>query len=189
MKPKKHPTAVDRFNDLREMESERLEQKRKMLHEQEMGKVEIKRMKYELKLIHAKNDTLRLSRRRDPSASPRRSPCQRRHDIDHRSPVSPPRPTRHAGPSRYSIADPARPTAAAATPLTSPSPAAGRMPSPFVYHDTPDSSLPNMYGLPQYGIPEFSNLDWGIAVGTSSSVSDTADGSADGSAQRSPWAV
>ncbi|KAJ7198689.1 hypothetical protein C8J57DRAFT_1634962 [Mycena rebaudengoi] len=89
---KKHPTAVDRFNDLREVESERMDRKRQMVYDQDMAKTELKRMKLELKLINARNEAARLAQTvREPSYSP-----HRRRLLGLSSPASP----RVAGPSR-----------------------------------------------------------------------------------------
>ncbi|KAJ7189670.1 hypothetical protein GGX14DRAFT_580529 [Mycena pura] len=69
---KKRPqNAVDRLNDIRESESTRLGEKRKLQHREEMERIKIKKMKYELKLLHAQNERMRLNRLAT-SPSPRR---------------------------------------------------------------------------------------------------------------------
>ncbi|KAJ7074852.1 hypothetical protein B0H15DRAFT_957044 [Mycena belliarum] len=69
---KKRPqTALDRMNDIREGESARLGEKRKLQHEEEMERIKIKRLKYELKLLQAENERTRLNRHAT-SESPRR---------------------------------------------------------------------------------------------------------------------
>ncbi|KAJ7772089.1 hypothetical protein DFH07DRAFT_953372 [Mycena maculata] len=61
--PKKKPqNAVDRLNDLRESESLRLSEKRKLQHEEEMERISVKRLKYELKKLEAENERRRLNR-------------------------------------------------------------------------------------------------------------------------------
>ncbi|KAJ7213871.1 hypothetical protein GGX14DRAFT_392646 [Mycena pura] len=60
---KKRPqNAVDRLNDIRESESTRLGEKRKLQHREEMERIKIKKMKHELKLLHAQNERMRLNR-------------------------------------------------------------------------------------------------------------------------------
>ncbi|KAJ7836701.1 hypothetical protein B0H14DRAFT_2589599 [Mycena olivaceomarginata] len=68
---KKRPqNAIERLNDIRESESDRLKEKRKLQHEEEMERLKIKRMKYDFKMLQAENEKLRLSRRAT-SQSPR----------------------------------------------------------------------------------------------------------------------
>ncbi|KAF7351850.1 hypothetical protein MVEN_01146200 [Mycena venus] len=67
---KKPQNAIDRLNDIRESESLRLAEKRQLQHEEEMERLKIKRKKYELKVLQAENERLRLSRRAT-SQSPR----------------------------------------------------------------------------------------------------------------------
>ncbi|KAJ7821039.1 hypothetical protein B0H13DRAFT_1921008 [Mycena leptocephala] len=67
---KKPQTAIDRLNDIRETESTWLAEKRKFQHTEEMERIRIKKMKYELKLMQAENDRIRLNRRA-MSQSPR----------------------------------------------------------------------------------------------------------------------
>ncbi|KAJ7191271.1 hypothetical protein GGX14DRAFT_407338 [Mycena pura] len=77
-KLKKPLTAIDRMNNLRETESVRLAQKRKMQHEEEMARIKVKRMKVELRLLQAQNERKRLNNHAwstpaSPRASPRRA--------------------------------------------------------------------------------------------------------------------
>ncbi|KAJ6605119.1 hypothetical protein B0H10DRAFT_2229112 [Mycena sp. CBHHK59/15] len=60
---KKPQTAIDRLNDLRETESIRLAEKRQLQHEEEMERIKVKKMKYELKMLQAQNERARLNRR------------------------------------------------------------------------------------------------------------------------------
>ncbi|KAJ7251955.1 hypothetical protein C8J57DRAFT_1351837 [Mycena rebaudengoi] len=59
------------MNDLREAESQRLSQKREMQHKEEMERIKVKRLRYDLKLLRLENERLRLNRR-VTSMSPRR---------------------------------------------------------------------------------------------------------------------
>lgn len=68
---KKPQTAFDRLNDLREGESARLAEKRKLQHEEEMERMKLQSKKYELKLLRAQNEQIRLNRYAT-SQSPRR---------------------------------------------------------------------------------------------------------------------
>jgi hypothetical protein len=68
---KKPQNALDRMNDLREAESERLAEKRKLQHTEEMERLANKKMKYKLKVLQAENERMRLNRRAS-SQSPRR---------------------------------------------------------------------------------------------------------------------
>jgi len=70
---KKPQNAIDRLHDLRESESARLGEKRQLQHKEEMERIKVKKMKYELKLVQARNEGLRLSRQATSSRSPRRS--------------------------------------------------------------------------------------------------------------------
>ncbi|KAJ7688332.1 hypothetical protein B0H14DRAFT_3053011 [Mycena olivaceomarginata] len=65
---KKNP--IERLSDIREGESLRLAEKRKLQHEEEMERLGIKKKKYELKQLQAENERLRLLRA--TSRSPRR---------------------------------------------------------------------------------------------------------------------
>ncbi|KAK7022515.1 hypothetical protein R3P38DRAFT_2532783 [Favolaschia claudopus] len=64
---KKPQNAIDRLNDIREGETLRLAEKRKLQHTEEMERIGIKRMKLKLKLMQAENKRLRLNRRLSPS--------------------------------------------------------------------------------------------------------------------------
>ncbi|KAJ6550644.1 hypothetical protein DFH09DRAFT_1366660 [Mycena vulgaris] len=68
---KKPQNALDRMNDLREAESVRLAEKRKLQHTEEMERLANKKMKYKLKVLQAENERMRLNRRVS-SQSPRR---------------------------------------------------------------------------------------------------------------------
>jgi hypothetical protein len=65
-------TAVDRMQELREAESTRLARKRELQHKEEMARIQVKKTKYELKLLQAQNDSKRLNKRALTSPSPRR---------------------------------------------------------------------------------------------------------------------
>ncbi|KAJ6465468.1 hypothetical protein C8R45DRAFT_1107060 [Mycena sanguinolenta] len=69
----KPQNAIDRLHNLRESESARLGEKRQLQHKEEMERIKVKKMKYELKLVQARNESLRLSRQATSSRSPRRS--------------------------------------------------------------------------------------------------------------------
>ncbi|KAJ7862337.1 hypothetical protein B0H14DRAFT_3863136 [Mycena olivaceomarginata] len=71
-KPKKPATTVDRMQSLRESESERLLRKRELQHKEEMARIQVKRMKYEHKVLKEKNEARRLSKAAMPSFSPGR---------------------------------------------------------------------------------------------------------------------
>ncbi|KAJ6483676.1 hypothetical protein DFH09DRAFT_1291947 [Mycena vulgaris] len=93
---KKPQNAIDRLNDLREGESTRLAEKRKLQHREEMERIKIKRMKYELKMLQAQNERTRLNRHAT-SQSPRRSSrmCN----------IGSPSPSKSRS-TRYSVASP-----------------------------------------------------------------------------------
>jgi hypothetical protein len=59
---KKPQTHLDRMNDLREKESDRLAEKRKLQHREEMERLNLKRLKYKVKLAQAANETACLNR-------------------------------------------------------------------------------------------------------------------------------
>ncbi|KAJ7015924.1 hypothetical protein C8F04DRAFT_1283893, partial [Mycena alexandri] len=68
---KKPVTALERLSDFREGESARMVEKRKLQHTEEMERIKVKRMKYEVKLLTAQNEQARLNRYAT-SQSPRR---------------------------------------------------------------------------------------------------------------------
>ncbi|KAJ6461894.1 hypothetical protein C8R47DRAFT_1240485 [Mycena vitilis] len=95
--PKKKPqNAIDRMNNIREIESSRLAEKRRFMHKEQMSRSEAKLLKYQLKLAQAENERLRLNRRAT-SQSPRR-----RERVLHFGSPSPSK----ARSSRYSAASP-----------------------------------------------------------------------------------
>jgi len=71
-KPKKPMTAVDRMQELRESESQRLSRKRELQHKEEMARIDTKKVKYQLKLLQAQNERSRINKRAMTSPSPRR---------------------------------------------------------------------------------------------------------------------
>ncbi|KAJ7851212.1 hypothetical protein B0H13DRAFT_2400067 [Mycena leptocephala] len=71
-KHKKPMTAVDRMQEIREAESTRLARKRELQHKEEMARIQVKKTKYELKLLQAQNDSKHLNKRALTSPSPRR---------------------------------------------------------------------------------------------------------------------
>ncbi|KAJ7315805.1 hypothetical protein DFH08DRAFT_820378 [Mycena albidolilacea] len=86
---KKRPqNAIERMNDIRESESDRLKEKRKLQHEEEMEHLKIKRMKYDFKMLQAENEKLHLSRRAT-SQSPRQLSRQLSHHVLHLGSRSP----------------------------------------------------------------------------------------------------
>ncbi|KAJ6459852.1 hypothetical protein C8R45DRAFT_1109233 [Mycena sanguinolenta] len=72
---RKPQTHLDRMNDLREKESDRLAEKRKLQHREEMERLNLKRLKYKVKLAQAANETARLNRH-PMSQSTLRSPTR-----------------------------------------------------------------------------------------------------------------
>ncbi|KAJ7753273.1 hypothetical protein B0H16DRAFT_1723307 [Mycena metata] len=68
---RKPPRALERLSDFRESELTRMGEKRKLQHTEEMEHMKIKRMKYEVKLLTAQNEQVRLNRYAT-SQSPRR---------------------------------------------------------------------------------------------------------------------
>jgi hypothetical protein len=62
-------TAVDKFNDNRELETQRLTLKREMQHTEEMVRIQNKRLKLELKMLHTKNDATALACSASPAVS------------------------------------------------------------------------------------------------------------------------
>ncbi|KAJ7497810.1 hypothetical protein B0H11DRAFT_2226440 [Mycena galericulata] len=168
---KKTLTAVDRFNDMRETESERLVVKRKMIHDQEMNRLEIKRMKYELKLQQARNESVRLSRtHRLPSHSPRQSPRRHRRTIDLNSPgVLSASPPHAASFSRTAVAGPSRSRASIPTP-SSPQAASPTTMSALTMYPSAPGALPRMAlyggdGMPLPQLPGF-GVDWNAGSGS-----------------------
>jgi hypothetical protein len=71
-KPKKLMTAVDRMQELRESESQCLSRKRELQHEEEMARISVKKVKYQLKLLQAQNEKSRINKRAITSPSSRR---------------------------------------------------------------------------------------------------------------------
>ncbi|KAJ6549917.1 hypothetical protein B0H19DRAFT_1378665 [Mycena capillaripes] len=71
-KPKPKGTVVDLMQDLRETEATHLSRKRELQHKEEMGCIEVKRRKYDLKLLQAQNESIRLNKCALTSSSPRR---------------------------------------------------------------------------------------------------------------------
>ncbi|KAJ6471178.1 hypothetical protein DFH09DRAFT_1220511 [Mycena vulgaris] len=70
-KSKEPLTAIDRMNDLRETESRRMSRSREMQHEEEMARIKVKKIKYDLKTLQAQNERKRLNSRAltSPSSS------------------------------------------------------------------------------------------------------------------------
>ncbi|KAJ7443069.1 hypothetical protein B0H11DRAFT_2204324 [Mycena galericulata] len=91
--PKRPVTAIDRMNDLRETESARLTEKRQMQHTEEMARIRVKKVKYDLRLLEAQNERKRLNNHAWSSpASPRRARVKPRSPARPRMPpLSPPR--------------------------------------------------------------------------------------------------
>ncbi|KAJ7030932.1 hypothetical protein C8F04DRAFT_1263430 [Mycena alexandri] len=58
---RKPPTVLERLSDFRESESTRMGEKRKLQHTEEMERMKIKRMKYEVKLLTAQNEQAHLN--------------------------------------------------------------------------------------------------------------------------------